>query len=215
MRAALVGQDLSLLRIVTCHLGNGCSLAAILGGRSIDTTMGFTPLEGLMMGTRSGSLDPAILLYLQRERGLTPEQLDRLLNRESGLKGISGLSGDMRAILEAIEQGNARAKLALDLYVYRLRACLGSMIAALEGIDVLTFTGGVGEHVPIIRTRLCQSFGFLGLALDERANASASDDQEIAAAHSSVRVLVVHTEEDWEIARSCWQISARSLRWNQ
>jgi len=204
--AELVGQDLSRLRIVTCHLGNGCSLAAILGGRSIDTTMGFTPLEGLMMGTRSGSLDPAILLYLQREHELTIEQFDHLLNYESGLKGLSGLSGDMRVILEATKQGNQRAVLALDLFIYRLRACLGSMIAALEGIDVLTFTGGVGEHVPVIRARLCQRFGFLGLALDEHANASVSGDQDIATAHSTVRVLVVHTEEEWEIARSCWQI---------
>ena len=204
--AELIGQELSLLRIVTCHLGNGCSLAAILGGLSIDTTMGFTPLEGLMMGTRSGSIDPAILLYLQRERGITPEQLDQLLNHESGLKGISGLSGDMRAILEGCEQGNERAQLALDLYVYRLRSCLGSMIAALEGIDVLTFAGGVGEHVPIIRSRLCQSFGFLGLAVDESKNADASSDQDITAANSAVRVLVVHTEEDWEIARACWQM---------
>jgi acetate kinase len=213
--AELVRQDTSPLRVVTCHLGNGCSLAAIRDGVSIDTTMGFTPLEGLMMGTRSGSLDPAILLYLQRAHGLTSEQLDRLLNRESGLKGISGLSGDMRTILGAIKRGNARAELALDIFIYRLRACLGSMIAALEGIDVLTFTGGIGEHVPIIRARLCQSFNFLGLAVDERTNAGASGDQDISAARSVVRVLVIHTEEDWEIARSCWQVFARSLRRDQ
>lgn len=213
--AELVGRELSLLRIVTCHLGNGCSLAAILGGQSIDTTMGFTPLEGLMMGTRSGSFDPAILLYLQREHHLTSAQLDHLLNHESGLKGISGLSGDMRTILSAVEQGNARAELALDLYIYRLRACLGSMIAALEGIDVLTFTGGIGEHVPPLRARLCQSFGFLGLTVDESANAGASGDQDISATHSAVRVLVIHTEEEWEIACSCWRFSARSLRRDQ
>lgn len=207
--AQLVGQELARLRIVTCHLGNGCSLAAVRGGVSIDTTMGFTPLEGLMMGTRSGSLDPAIPLYLQREQGLTPERLDVLLNRESGLKGISGLSGDMRTILEAVTQGNERAQLALDLYIYRLRACLGSMIAALEGLDVLTFAGGVGEHVPLIRSRLCQSFGFLGLALDEDKNAGATSDLDITAANSTARVLVVHTEEDWEIARSCRPLAAR------
>jgi acetate kinase len=206
--AELIGQELSLLRIVTCHLGNGCSLAAILGGLSIDTTMGFTPLEGLMMGTRSGSFDPSILLYLQREHGATPEQLDEVLNRESGLKGISGLSGDMRAILEACEQGNERAQLALDLYIYRLRSCLGSMIAALEGIDVLTFTGGVGEHAALVRSRLCRSFGFLGLAIDENKNAGVDGDQEISAANSAARILVVHTEEDWEIARSCWQFAS-------
>lgn len=210
--AQLLERDLSLLRIVTCHLGSGCSLAAILGGVSVDTTMGFTPLEGLMMGTRSGSLDPAILLYLQRERGFTPERLEDLLNRESGLKGISGLSGDMRTVLEAAEQGHERAKLALDLYIYRLRTSLGSMIAALEGIDVLTFAGGVGENVPLIRARLCQSFGFLGLALDEDANTHGSGDRDVATERSTVRVLVVHTEEDWAIARSCWPFAAQGAR---
>ena len=207
--AELVGRDLAELRLVNCHLGNGCSLAAIRDGMSVDTTMGFTPLEGLMMGTRSGSLDPAILLYLQREQGLTIEQLDRLLNRESGLKGISGLTGDMRAILEATRQGNQRAELALDLYIYRLRSLLGSMIAALEGIDVLTFTGGIGEHVPLIRARLCQRFGFLGMALDEDANTNLHGDRDVAMANAAVRVLVVHTEEEWEIARSCWQVMTR------
>jgi len=203
--AQLLGLELSLLRIVTCHLGNGCSLDAILGGQSIDTTMGFTPLEGLMMGTRSGSIDPEIPLYLQREKGATLQDLERLLNHESGLQGISGLSGDMRVILREVEQGNERAQLALDLYVYRLRSCLGSMIAALEGIDVLTFTGGVGENAAEVRARVCERLGFLGLVLDRDKNAAASGDREIAAAHSSVRVLVVHTEEDWEIARSCWK----------
>lgn len=207
--AELLGRDLAELRLVNCHLGNGCSLAAIRDGVSVDTTMGFTPLEGLMMGTRSGSLDPAILLYLQRAQGLTIEQLDRLLNRESGLKGISGLTGDMRAILEATRQGNQRAELALDLYIYRLRSLLGSMIAALEGIDVLTFTGGIGEHVPLIRTRLCQRFGFLGMALDEDANTNLHGDRDVAMANAAVRVLVVHTEEEWEIARSCWQVMTR------
>ena len=203
--AQLVGQEISLLRIVNCHLGNGCSLAAILGGQSVDTTMGFTPLEGLMMGTRSGSLDPAILLYLQREYGTTGAELEDILNHQSGLKGVSGISGDMRTILAAVKQGNERATLALDLYIYRLRACLGSMIAALEGLDVLTFTGGVGEHAAEVRARVCSSFGFLGIALDEEKNAAATGDQEISAANSSVRVLVVHTEEDWEIARTCWR----------
>lgn len=205
--ASLVGKDLAALRIVTCHLGNGCSLAAIRGGQSIDTTMGFTPLEGLMMGTRSGSIDPAILFYLQYEQGLTREQLEHVLNHESGLKGISGLSGDMRAILEAVEQGNARAELALDLFLYRLRACLGSMLAALEGLDVLTFTGGIGEHAALVRARLCQRFAFLGLELDEAQNAHVTEDQEISTATSTVRVLVVHTQEDWEIARSCRQMT--------
>lgn len=204
--AQLTGQELSLSRIVTCHLGNGCSLAATLNGQCIDTTMGFTPLEGLMMGTRSGSIDPAILLYLQREQGSTPDELDKLLNQQSGLKGISGLSSDMREILQASEQGNEQAKLALDLYIYRLRSCLGSMIAALEGLDILTFTAGVGEHAPLIRARVCQSLGFLGIALDTAKNANTIGDQDISAQNSTAHVLVVHTEEDWQIARECWQI---------
>ena len=208
--AQLLEQDLAHLRIITCHLGNGCSLAAIRDGVSIDTTMGFTPLEGLMMGTRTGSFDPEILLYLQREQGLTPEQLDHMLNYESGLKGISGISGDMRTILEAIDQGNQRAALAFELFLYRLRACLGSMLAALEGLDALVFTGGIGEHAPLIRSRLCQHFRFLGIALNEEVNAHASDDQVISSKQSTVHVLVVHTEEDWEIARTCHQMTAHS-----
>jgi acetate kinase len=207
--AQLVGKELTGLRLVTCHLGNGCSLAAIRGGQSIDTTMGFTPLEGLMMGTRSGSIDPAILLYLQREQGQQPQDLARILNHESGLLGISGISGDMRTVMKEAEQGQQRAQLALDLYVYRLRSCLGSMIAALEGIDVLTFTGGVGEHAAEMRARTCAHLAFLGLSLDADKNTSASTDGEISTPHSSVRVLVVHTEEDWEIARACREIADR------
>lgn len=207
----LVGRDPSSLRIVTCHLGNGCSLAAIRGGQSIDTTMGFTPLEGLMMGTRSGTIDPAILLYLQREHDVSLQELMDVLNYQSGLKGISGISGDMRTVMQAARQGNERAQLALDLYVYRLRSSLGSMIAALEGIDVLTFTGGVGEHAREIRARVCRHFGFLGLALDDAKNAAVDDeDQDIAAEHSTARILVVHTEEDWQIACSSRNTYARA-----
>lgn len=204
--AQLLERDISTLRIVTCHLGNGCSLAATRSGHSIDTTMGFTPLEGLMMGNRAGSIDPGILLYLQREQGITPDTLEHILNAESGLKGISKLSADMRAILQAIAQGHSHARLALDIYIYRLCSYLGSMIAALNGIDVLTFTGGVGEHVPEIRMRVCQAFSFLGIVVDEKKNLVAFGDQDISMANSATRVLVVHTEEDWEIARACWHI---------
>ena len=133
---------------MSCHLGNGASLAAIRDGRSIDTTMGFTPLEGLMMGTRSGSIDPGILIYLVRHKGYDAAQLDRLLNRESGLKGISGISGDMREILAAIERGEARARLAFDMYVHRLCREIGGMVASLGGVDALLFTAGIGENCP-------------------------------------------------------------------
>lgn len=205
--AQIVGRDLNSLRIVNCHLGNGCSLAAIRSGQSIDTTMGLTPLEGLMMGSRSGSVDPSILLYLQREHGYSIAQLDQMLNKESGLKGISGISGDMRQILQAIKEDNQRAKLALSMYVYRLRYFIGAMIASLGGIDVLTFTGGVGENAAEVRAKTCEAFGFLGLQLDQIKNAASPADQDIATAESAVRVLIVHTEEDWEIARECWQIA--------
>ncbi|HEY4036827.1 MAG TPA: acetate kinase [Ktedonobacteraceae bacterium] len=204
--AQIVGQELKSLRIVNCHLGNGCSLAAIRAGQSIDTTMGFTPLEGLMMGTRSGSIDPSILLYLQREHGYSATQLDQILNKESGLKGISGVSGDMRQVLQAIEEGNQRAKLALSMYVYRLRYFIGAMIASLGGIDILTFTGGVGENSPEVRAKTCEAFHFLGLQLDQTKNAASPPDQDIATPESAVRALIVHTEEDWEIARECWHI---------
>jgi acetate kinase len=206
--AQIVGRDLKSLRIVNCHLGNGCSLAAIRAGQSIDTTMGFSPLEGLMMGTRSGSIDPSILFYLQREHGYSAAQLDQILNKESGLKGISGVSGDMREILHAIKEGNQRAKLALLMYVYRLRYFIGAMIASLAGIDVLTFTGGVGENSPEVRAKTCEAFRFLGLQLDPDKNAASPADQDIATPESAIRVLIVHTEEDWEIARECWHIKA-------
>jgi acetate kinase len=205
--AQIIGRDLKSLRIVNCHLGNGCSLAAIRAGQSIDTTMGFTPLEGLMMGTRSGSIDPSILLYLQREHSYSAAQLDQMLNKESGLKGISGVSGDMREVLHAIKEGNQRAKLALSMYIYRLRYFIGAMVASLAGIDVLTFTGGVGENAPEVRAKTCEAFSFLGLQLDPAKNAASPADQDIATPESAVRVLVVHTEEDWEIARECWHIT--------
>ena len=163
--AHLLRRDLKSFKLVTCHLGNGCSLAAIRDGRSVDTTMGFTPLEGLMMGTRSGSVDPGILTYLMRSQQLTGERLDELLNQHSGLLGISGASGDMREILTAIKNGDQRAKLAFEIYIHRLRAGIGAMIAVLDGVDALVFTAGVGEHSSEVRSAVCQNFGYIGLKL--------------------------------------------------
>jgi acetate kinase len=201
--AQIVRRDLSTLRIVNCHLGNGSSLAAIRAGQSIDTTMGFTPLDGLMMGSRSGAIDPSILFYLQRQHGYSTDQLEALLNKESGLKGISGISSDMRQISQAIKEGNERAKLARDMYIYRVRSAIGAMIAALGGIDVLTFTGGIGEHDADLRARVCQDFLYVQLKLDEEKNRRMPVDQDVAATDSNVHILVIHTEEDWEIAREC------------
>lgn len=204
--AQILGRNLADLRLITCHLGNGCSLAAIRGGQSIDTTMGFTPLEGLMMGSRSGSVDPAILIYLLRHKGYTADTLDTLLYKESGLKGISGISSDLREVLSAIQQENERARLAFDIYVHRLRAGIGAMLASLGGVDALVFAGGVGEHAPTIRWAACKAFGFLGLKLDAGKNAQSPVDQDIASAASTVRVLVVQTQEDWSIAEECWRL---------
>jgi acetate kinase len=202
--AQLLGRNLSSLKLVTCHLGNGCSLAAILNGKSIDTTMGFTPLEGLMMGTRSGSIDPGILTYLLREQKLDAQAFDDLLNKKSGLLGISGVSENMREIVLAMKQGNERAKLAFDIFVHRLRAGIGAMVTSLGGIDALVFTAGIGENSPEVRAAACEKLEFLGLELDPSKNDSPQADQDIASRSSTVRVLVIRAKEDWAIARACW-----------
>lgn len=205
--ARLLGKDLASLRLVTCHLGNGCSLAAIRGGRSVDTTMGFTPLEGLMMGTRSGSVDPGILTYLLRQTKLTAQELDEMLNHKSGLLGISGISSDMRDILAAKQEGNPRAELAFEMYVHRIRSLLGSMVAVLGGVDGIVFTAGVGENSSEVREAVCASFGFLGLKLDPGANAQLPADRDIARPESAVRVLIVQAREEWAIARECLRVA--------
>ena len=207
--ARLLGRNSNSLKLVSCHLGNGCSLAAIRDGRSIDTTMGFTPLEGLMMGTRSGSVDPGILTYLMRQRGISAQRLDEILNKESGLLGISGLSADMRQILAAVKKGHEQAKLAFDIYIHRLRSGIGAMIAALGGVDAVIFTAGVGENSPELRAATCENFGYLALKLDSDKNIRPVLDQDIAATDSSVRVLVIRAQEDWAIAQQCWNLQSR------
>lgn len=194
------------LRLVSCHLGNGCSLAAIRDGQSVDTTMGFTPLEGLMMGTRSGSVDPGILTYLMREQKSSAEQLDDLLNKKSGLLGISGVSSDMRQVVSAMKQGNTRAKLAFDVFVHRLRAGIGAMVSALGGVDALVFTAGIGENSPEVRRAACANFGFCGITLDDAKNQPAAADEDISAGGSAVRILVLRAQEDWAIAKECWKL---------
>ena len=205
--AQLLGRDPKPLRLVSCHLGNGCSLAAIQNGRSVDTTMGFTPLEGLMMGTRSGSVDPGILTYLIRQNNLTGDQLDSLLNERSGLLGISGISGDMRQILAAIKKGHERAKLAFDIYVHRLQSGIGAMIAVLGGIDALIFTAGVGENSPDVRAATCANLAYAGIKLDSSRNAQSPPDEDISVSDASVRVLIISAQEDWGIALDCWNLT--------
>ena len=207
--AQILNRDLASLKLITCHLGNGCSLAAIKNGRSIDTTMGFTPLDGLMMGSRSGAIDPGILIHLLRQSNYSAERLDYVLNKASGLRGISGVSSDLPQVIAAIAEGDYRAQLAWDMYVHRLRSGIGSMLASLEGLDALVFTAGVGEKSPGIRQAACEAFGFLGLKIDPAKNQQQPVDQDIATEDSTIRVLVIKTQEDWAIAQQCWQIMSK------
>jgi acetate kinase len=201
--AAIIGRGLDGLRMITCHLGNGASLAGILDGKSIDTTMGFTPLEGVMMGSRSGTIDPGIIIHLVRNCGYGADQLDHILNKESGLLGVSGVSADMREILAAIDQGNARAQLAFDIYLHRLCRLIGAMAASLGGLDALVFTAGIGENCPPLRERVCRQLAFFGIEIDPDANNGSPVDKDIARPESRVRVIVARTDEDWAIAREC------------
>jgi acetate kinase len=191
------------LRVVACHLGSGCSLCATRGGRSLDTTMGFTPLDGIAMCTRSGAVDPGILLYLLR-KGSAVDELERTLNKESGLHGLSGLPGDTRVLLPRVRAGDPRAILAWDVFIHRLRAGIGEMIAALgDAPHALVFTDVIGESEPLVRTAACEPFAFLGLRLDPTKNKDAIPDTDVATAASRVRVLVVQSREAWQIAREC------------
>lgn len=204
--AQLMGKPLKDLQLIVCHLGNGCSLSAIRDGHSVDTTMGFTPLDGLMMGTRSGSVDPGILIYLLRQEGYSADQLEQLLNKKSGLKGISELSADMRQITTAAAAGNAQAQLALDMFIHRLRASIGAMLTSLDRLDAIVFTAGVGENSALVRAAACEGFGFLDLQLDTAKNEGHPVDLDIATLTSALRVFVVHTQEDWAIAQECWHL---------
>jgi acetate kinase len=189
------------LRIVSCHLGAGASLCAIRSGRSVDTTMGFTPLDGLVMATRSGSVDPGLVLWLLDTAGLDVEDVRDGLEHRGGLAGLSGTSGDMREVLEARSRGNPDAALAFDAYVHRLRREIGAMIAALDGIDVLAFTGGIGEHGTEVRAAVADGSRFAGISIDPERNEDASGDTDLTAPGASVSTVVVTAREDLEIAR--------------
>jgi acetate kinase len=196
-------------RLIIAHLGNGASVAAVHHGRCVDTSMGFTPLEGLMMGTRSGSIDPGILIYLLRQKGLDANQLDHVLNYESGLLGVSGISSDMRQVLAAMPQ-EVDARLAVEVYVHRIRQTVGAMAATLGGVEALVFTAGVGEHAAVIRARVCENLGYLGLTLDHAANEACQPDVDIAVPTSPGRILVIATREDVTIVRETRRVLTRS-----
>ncbi len=211
--AELLGTGPEKLRIVTCHLGAGASLAAVHAGRSVDTTMGFTPLEGLVMATRSGSVDPGLVIWLLQHGGLGVEEVGGALERSSGLAGLGGLpsgSGDIRDIRRAAEEGDSSARLAIDVYLHRLRREIAAMAAAMNGLDALVFTGGVGEHQPPVRAETAAGLAFLGVRIDGALNRAASADADITGPGSAVRVLVVTAREDIEIARQAHQVLAES-----
>lgn len=201
--AQLLGRELNDLKLVTCHLGNGCSLAAVQNSQSIDTTMGFTPLEGLMMGSRSGSIDPGVVFYMMREGNYTIDEIEQILNKKSGLLGISGISSDLRQVMSSQTE---RATRAVDTYIHRLRSGIGAMLASLGGLDAIVFTAGVGENSALIRSRTCEAFRWLGVELDLEKNQSSPIDQDISTRSSKIRVLVIHTQEDWAIAQECWRL---------
>ena len=207
--AEILGRTPQGLRIVTCHLGAGASLAAVLDGRSVDTTMGFTPLDGLVMATRSGSVDPGLVLWLAEHVGMPPAELAATLERRSGLLGLAG-TADMREIVAGAAAGRPEARLALDVYVHRLRGAIASMAAALGGLDALVFTGGVGERAPVVRALAADGLGFLGVALDPARNETGPEDREIGADGAQVRTLVVAAREDVEIAREVRRVLTAS-----
>lgn len=199
--AELLGRQIAGLRIVTCHLGAGASLAAVAGGRSVDTTMGFTPLDGLVMATRPGSVDPGLLLWLLRHGDMDLDALADALEHRCGLAGLTGGTGDLREVCAAIDAGDPVAALALEVYVHRLRREIAAMTAAMNGLDALVFTGGVGEHQPAVRAAAAEGLRFLGIELDESANRTATTDCDITAPGAPVRTFVITAREDLEIAR--------------
>ncbi|MCD6545804.1 MAG: acetate kinase [Thermotogae bacterium] len=211
--AEILGKRYEELKIITCHLGNGASIAAVKYGKSIDTSMGFTPLEGLVMGTRSGDLDPAIVTYLQEVENLSANEVYEILNKKSGVLGLSGISSDMREIEDGALEGDPTARLTLDIYEYRIAKYIGAYAAAMNGIDVIVFTAGVGENSPILREEICENYlEYLGIKIDKKKNDVKGEEVIISTSDSKVSVLVVPTNEELVIARDTKEIVERNLR---
>ncbi|MDU4959959.1 MAG: acetate kinase [Sporomusaceae bacterium] len=204
-------EHMTNLRIITCHLGNGASITAVKYGRSIDTSMGFTPLEGLVMGTRSGEIDPAIIPFLMKKEGMSPEEIDSYLNKQSGVLGISGVSSDFRDIEDASDHGNERAQLALDIFSYKVRKFIGSYAAAMGGVDAIAFTAGLGENSPFMRDKICNGLEFLGTRIDPEKNNVRGKAQEISVDGARVKIFVIPTNEELVIARDTKLICAPLL----
>lgn len=204
--AEFLGKPLEDLKMITCHLGNGSSICAVKNGKAMDTSMGFTPLDGILMGTRSGSIDPAIVTFLMDKEGMDAKAMDTYLNKKSGVFGISGVSSDFRDLDKAAEEGNERAQLALDMFTYRVTKYIGEYAAAMNGVDVILFTAGVGENNPILRSDVCKGLTYLGIEIDEEANNRRGGVFEFSTPNSKVKVLVVSTNEELAIARETKQV---------
>ena len=199
--AALEGKDKKDIKIITCHLGNGCSITAIKDGVCVDTSMGFTPLDGFMMGTRTGTLDPSALTFIAEKENLSPADINRICNKESGVLGVSGVSNDNRDVAAAAESGNKRAQLAIDMQQYQIIKFVGSYIAAMNGVDAIAFTGGIGENDGALRKVVCKSLGFLGVKIDDEKNTVRGEEIKISTDDSSVNVYIIPTNEELAIAR--------------
>jgi acetate kinase len=207
--ADMLGKDIKDCKIITCHLGNGASIAAVDGGKTVDTSMGFTPLEGLAMGTRCGDIDPAIVTFLQKEAGMSADDVNNLMNKKSGVLGLSGVSSDFRDIEEAAAKGNERAQLALDVFYYRVRKYIGAYAAAMGGVDAIVFTAGLGENSPESRFEICKGLEFLGVKVDAEKNNVRGKQVDISTADSKVKVFAIPTNEELMIARDTKEIISK------
>lgn len=199
--AKLLGKDIKDLKIVTCHLGNGSSITAVKGGQCVDTTMGFTPLAGILMGTRCGDIDPAVAMFIMNKEGLTPDEMNNIMNKKSGVLGVSGVSSDFRDLDAGAEAGNERCKLALDMFAYQATKYIGSYAAAMGGVDAIVFTAGIGENNPVMRADIIKPLEFLGAKIDAELNNIRGEARIVSTADSKVKVCVIPTNEELSIAR--------------
>ena len=207
--AEMMGEHMSDLRFITCHLGNGASIAAIKYGKSIDTSMGYTPLEGLVMGTRSGEIDPAIIPFLMEKENMNAQQIDDYLNRRSGILGISGLSSDFRDLESAANRGDERSQLAIDIFAYKVKKYIGGYVAAMGGVDAIIFTAGLGENSPFMRDKICNGLEYLGTRIDPELNKLRGKQMEISIKRARVKIFVIPTNEELVIARDTLNICRR------
>ena len=205
----MLGRDISQLKIITCHLGNGASIAAVKGGKCVDTSMGLTPLAGLAMGTRSGDIDPAIINFISQAEGNSIEDITNMLNKKSGILGVSGLSSDFRDVEAAAEKGNKRAQLALDVFWYGVRGYIGKYFFNMGGADAIVFTAGVGENDPLSRAKICEGLEKIGIIIDPERNAGRASEREVSAIESKIKVLLIPTNEELVIARDTFTLALR------